>query len=310
MNYNILYLTLLILFNVQCRTSKKTISNSKIEIIQNFEIGKTYNYTIQKSTEEPIGNSQLLGSPMINVSVDIALLNDSSNICSWNYGNLTPPNNKTKPYSEDIETIFKGISIRFLVNSKGTFIELMNYNEAKTGLENMLLKRGRLTNLDFDEDDYTESIEAIKFTYKTPDLLLNSHFEELPIFFSLFGKLIDVESINIDSIEMPEGISNEHHSGIGFTWIKEINHPYIKIIHKQIFEKETLNGFLKNALESIPNNADKIKELENLENGGVTIQINYLYDYVDKNMNEVELIKTVNYNQQKLQKTTIISLVK
>lgn len=309
MYFNTLFLTFLVLFNLQCRTSKNSISNSKIEIIQEFEIGKTYNYKIQKSREEPIGNTQLLGLPVLNVSLEIASLNDSSNICSWNYGNLTIPQDNTKPYNEEIETIFNGISLKFTVNLKGTFKELTNYEDAVIGLETMFLKRGRLTNVDFDEDNYKETIEAISFTYKTPDLLLSSHFEELPIFFSLFGEIIDMESINIDSLEMPEGISNEHQKGIALTWIKEINHPTIQIIQKRIFQKETLNEFIKFALENLPNNVDKIKELESLEDGGVTIQINYIYNYVDKIMTKVESIKTVNYYQRKMQKTSVISLV-
>jgi hypothetical protein len=248
--------------------------------------------------------------PIINVSLQITSLNDSLKDCSWNYGNMVIPPNNSEIYSKDIETIFNGISIKFILDSKGVFNEITNFEEVKNGLENLLLKSGKLTTVDFNKTEYRNSIEAIRFTYNTPELIISSYFEELNILFSLFGEEIDIDSVNIDRLEIPEGIINGHHSGMAYTEIEEVDHPNMHIVQKRIFGKEFLIDFLKGISRKLPKRNDKLKEFENIENGEASILIKYYYNYVDKIMTKVESTKTIIYNQQKTHKTTIITLVK
>ncbi len=308
MKYHFIFLLFTILFFNDCRPKHNLSLGNNLQITQAFEIGKTYKYTIQKSkqkSEDTTSNSPII----INVSLKILSALDSLKLCSWLYGKLTILGLSEDRYSEDVVNIFNGNEIKFLMDSKGIFKEITNYENAKSDLENTFLRRGKLTEVDFDEEEYKKTIEAIKFTYATPELLINSYFQEIPLLFGLFGEIVHLDSVSLDSLAVTYEIYDAFNNGIEITKVAEINKPFIQIIRKTIFQKEALSAFFKNIGKKLSNKSSELKKVENLENGGMVIVTKFLYNYVEKIMTEVESTKTASWDQAKYQEVTKIKLV-
>ncbi|HET6226737.1 MAG TPA: hypothetical protein VFF27_10690, partial [Bacteroidia bacterium] len=177
----------------------------KVEITQNFEVGNHFKYEVQRGKID----SQVRDSDKYKSSTDIdfTVLGEKNGMkeCSWKYGAtsiLGAAPEQIDQRTRNLINIYKGIELRFLIDEKGAFHEITNYEECKAAISNQFKFIYENASSKTTPEQFEKMSEAMSATYDTPEKLISTYFPELSLFFNLFGKTVEADSIYHSKTEL------------------------------------------------------------------------------------------------------------
>jgi hypothetical protein len=255
---------------VGCNSNVPTIKKDTIEIIQNFEVGKTYNYEVQRGkidSNHP-GTENVKG--ITDVEFKILKTVDGFKECSWKYG-LTKiigiDENQHDEEAEKLMNIAKGVEIKFIIDSNGVIQQITNYEECKTSIENTFESLYDYSSKKMTDEQYEQMKTSLKSTYDTPNMLVSSYFPELAIFFTMFGETIKSDSIYTSKSELPNPFGGRSFPTNLITKVDTIVENVATVSINEIIPSEDLVSIMKETfmelskLSNKPFNEKDIPEL-------------------------------------------------
>lgn len=197
-------LTLLCIMSIMsCNNGKKEID--EITVVQNFEQGKTYQFEVHKkhiTFEDP--NSENV-KVITKVEFNVIGKKGEYKQCVWKYGlsyvegiNMSTIDDFTKMIMNSNE----GLEVKFLIDDKGVFQEITNYEECKAHFEKTNRRIYENSPNKMSADEIENYMELIAPTMVNADVLVGTYCPEIMLHFRMFGMKAKLDSVSIYESEI------------------------------------------------------------------------------------------------------------
>jgi len=303
-----IYLSLFgIYFNIKAQSQ-----NNTIEITQDFEIGKTYRFEIQRGKSDSRKPETKNLKSSTDVEFKVIRKKGLFKECSWKYGstNMIGINPKQiDEYSKKLMNIHEGIEIKFLIDEYGVVQEITNHNENKKSLEKAFKFIFNNAQNKLTSEEIEKTMTGLRPTFETSDILVNNYCPELSVAFSMFGETVTLDTTYNTTSELPNPYGGRDFPTDVITKIENSTNNTAIISVKQLIPSNELNSIMRETFHEIANTVGKSFNEKEVPQFNMQVDITYNYDYVNKVMSKIYSEKSIE-SEGVFQQQTISVILK
>lgn len=287
----LLFLTIIIMILISCKNVsikkeelkkeeiKKEINIKKISIIPNWKATTIIN--LEKKNKRTIIRNGIPQSTSSVSDIELKLTKLKNNYWNgtWNIKVIRLPfvNNSIV---KKIESLTKGFNYQFVLDSKGTFVELINWIDIqKKGLRALDIIISEIRNKPGINSQMIAQIKTgINEMFNTKEKIETFLIQDLQLFFSLSGlELTKDESIEGDSYIRHPLSGDQIKQKINITYKKAYSDSTCDIQLVQTIDKADLSRAVKNTLKKINNK--KISDKTQRRMSNTNFDVNVINDF-------------------------------
>lgn len=301
----------ILVFGTNCNSSGQTQKIDKVEIVQNFKVGKSYKYEVQRGKVDSMKPETENVKSSTDVEFKVLNKKDSFKECSWKYGStkiIGISSDQIDEQNRKMLNIHQGIEVKFLIDKSGTIQEIINYEECKTYIENRF-------KLIFDNaankttpEQLEKIISALKYSYETPEILVSTYCPELIAFFTMFGETVKSDSIYISQSDLPNPFGGRSFPTNVTTKIDSVADNIAIISVRQIIPSEDLNSIMKETFIELSKQSDKPFSENDIPKMNMKTCSTFNFDYKKNVLKEVYAEKLIEADGVKQTQTLKVIL--
>lgn len=298
----------LLLFIICCRSY---CQSAKVTVTQDFQIGQQKNYDVLRGKID----SRRPGMENIKSSTDVAFVvlskKDKYKECSWKYGKtkmIGIDESEIDEQTNKVLNIYEGLEVKFLIDDIGAVQEITNFEECKKYIESAFKIVYETGTQKYTQEQLSKMNNALKSTYASADMLVNTYCPELSVFFNMFGETIKVDSIYLSKSELPNPFGGRSFPTDVKTKTETVENGIVKISVEQKIPKNDLNDIMKETFIELSKLSDKPFNENEVPKLNMTTTIYYTYDVTGKFLKEVYSEKIIESDDLKQTQTITVVL--
>jgi hypothetical protein len=216
--------------------------------------------------------------------------------CSWNYGptkiiGVNP--DQIDDQTKKLVNTYEGLEVKLAIDKSGIIQELTNFDECKQHIENSFRVIYNSSPNRLSDDEIAKMMNAIKPTYATPEIFLQTYCPEIGLFFTLFGETINVGSVRVTHSELPNPFGGRSFPAEVSTKVDGIEQDIATISVRQTIPEKDLTVIMRETMVELSKLSSKPFSDNEIPKMNVTTISIFKYDYKRNELIEVNSKKDI-----------------
>jgi hypothetical protein len=278
----------------------------KVAILQSFEVGKTYNYEVQrgKSDSRQPGSEKMKSSTEVHLSIESAT--GTLRKCVWKYGTTSLIGMSADPQTAKLLNLYEGMEVRFNLDEVGRIQEITNFEECKAYLEKA--SAVIYENSEIKPEKWKQIQAMLANTYSTPEIMVNTYCPELTIFFTIFGENIEMDTTYVTQSELSNPFGGKNFSTNVAMNLALLSDSIATIAIEQTIPESSLNAIMKETFVEIAKQAGKPFREDDILKMQISTRSVYTYNHLVNTLKEVKVEKFIEVDDVKQIQTISVLL--
>jgi hypothetical protein len=303
----------IVTFLFSCSNGKSQDSDSlaQVEIVQNFEVGKKYQYELQRGNADSRHPETKIQKAITDIELTV-LKKDKLTECSWKYGRTRTEGidlNAIDEYNRAMINIYEGIEEKFLLDEKGRIQEITNYEECKNFIENSLKYICDNLGSKATPEQIEQVKESFKTSYANPEILVETYCPDLTVFFSENGEVYRRDSVYVSKGEIGNPFGGKNFPTDVSKKFEKVKGEISEINIQQVIPPSELKSIMKETFIEFSKLASKPFNENDIPNMSMKSTMTFEFNYKTREMEKV-FSERVNETSGVTQRQTMLILKK